>query len=210
MSGYIRDPRVGRDVLIGCAIAVGLALGSASTRSLPPLFGRPPAAADVPVERRRARRRLRRSSAHSSTRHLVSGIFQAMFGVLAYVLLRLAFRRTACCRSRASSCWPLFRRTSVLTSGAPTWIAALYQLVVVTAVVIMRRPLRPAGLSRRSAVDGMLESHSADAVLVALDGDRIQPDDGAGHRPRAASVSTRRGPGSLSSATSPIKLEVKR
>ena len=41
MSGHIRDPRVGRDVLIGCAIAVGLALAEALYHLLPPLFGRP-------------------------------------------------------------------------------------------------------------------------------------------------------------------------
>src|SRR4030095_8360176 len=94
MSGYIRDPRVGRDVLIGCTIAVGLALLEALYHLLPPLFGRPSALptfqSNVAV--------LAGGGTLVSTlfdQGLVSGIFQAMFGVLAYVLLRLAFRRTA-------------------------------------------------------------------------------------------------------------------
>src|SRR5205085_8045647 len=43
LSGYVRDPRVGRDVLIGCVIAVFLSLNDAISYLLPPLVGRAPA-----------------------------------------------------------------------------------------------------------------------------------------------------------------------
>ena len=43
LSGYVRDPRVGRDVLTGCVFAAVLALLSIVYELLPPLVGRPPA-----------------------------------------------------------------------------------------------------------------------------------------------------------------------
>jgi hypothetical protein len=157
MSGYIRDPRVGRDVLIGCAIAVGLALLEALYHLLPPLFGRPSALptfqSNVSV--------LAGGGTLVSTlfdQGLVSGIFQAMFGVLAYVLLRLAFRRTALAVIASVVVLGLVQTTNVLTSAAPTWIAALNQMVVVTIVVTMvvRYGLLVSVIA--TAVDGVLES----------------------------------------------------
>jgi hypothetical protein len=44
MSGYVRDPRVGRDVLIGCVFAPVLPLLEMAYELLPPLLGRPPEA----------------------------------------------------------------------------------------------------------------------------------------------------------------------
>jgi eukaryotic-like serine/threonine-protein kinase len=157
MSGYIRDPRVGRDVLIGCTIAVGLALLEALYHLLPPLFGRPSALptfqSNVAV--------LAGGGTLVSTlfdQGLVSGIFQAMFGVLAYVLLRLAFRRTALAVIASAVLLGLVQTTNVLTSVAPTWIAALNQVIVVTVVVTMvvRYGLLVSVIV--TAVDGVLES----------------------------------------------------
>jgi hypothetical protein len=157
MSGYIRDPRVGRDVLIGCAIAVGLALLEALYHLLPPLFGRPSA---LPTFQSNVAALAGGGTLVNTLfdQGLVSGIFQAMFGVLAYVLLRLAFRRTALAVIASVVLLALVQTTNVLTSAAPTWIAALYQMVVVTAVVTMvvRYGLLVSVIV--TAVDGVLES----------------------------------------------------
>ena len=157
MSGYIRDPRVGRDVLIGCAIAVGMALLEALYHLLPPLFGRPSA---LPTFQSNVAALAGGGTLVSTIfdQGLVSGLFQAMFGVLAYVLLRLAFRRTAFAVIASVVLLALVQTTNVLTSAAPTWIAALYQVVVVTAVVTMvvRYGLLVSVIV--TVVDGVLET----------------------------------------------------
>jgi len=157
MSGHIRDPRVGRDVLIGCSIAVGLALVEALYHLLPPLFGRP---STFPTFQSNVAALAGGGTLVSMLfdQGLVSGIFQAMFGVLAYVLLRLAFRRTALAVIASVVLLALVQTTNVLTSAAPTWIAALNQMVVVTIVVTMvvRYGLLVSVIA--TAVDGVLES----------------------------------------------------
>ena len=104
--------------------------------------------------------------------------------VLAYVLLRLTFRRTALAVIASVVLLALVQTTNVLTSAAPTWIAALYQVVVVTAVMIMVVRYGLLVSSVVTLVDDMLETIPLTLSLVALDGDHVEPDDGAGHRPR--------------------------
>jgi hypothetical protein len=157
MSGYIRDPRVGRDVLIRMRDRGRLALLEALYHLLPPLFGRPSA---LPTFQSNVAALAGGGTLVNTLfdEGLVSGIFQAMFGVLAYVLLRLAFRRTALAVIASVVLLALVQTTNVLTSAAPTWIAALYQVIVVTAVVAMvvRYGLLVSVIV--TAVDGVLES----------------------------------------------------
>jgi hypothetical protein len=157
MSGHIRDPRVGRDVLIGCSIAVGLALAEALYHLLPPLFGRP---SPHPTFQSNVAALAGGGTLISMLfdQGVVSGIFQAMFGVLAYVLLRLAFRRTAFAIGASVVLLALVQTQNVLSSAAPTWIAVLYQLVVVTVVVmtVVRYGLLVTAIA--SSVGGVLET----------------------------------------------------
>jgi hypothetical protein len=157
MSGYVRDPRVGRDALIGCAIAVGLALLEGLYHLLPPLLGQrsplPTFQSNVAV--------LAGGGTLVSTifdQGVVSGLFQAMFGVLAYVLMRLAFRRTAFAIAASFVLLALVQTQNVLSSAAPTWIAALYQLIVVIAVVttVVRFGLLVTAIA--SSIGGVLQS----------------------------------------------------
>ena len=91
MSGHVRDPRVGHDVMLGCLFAVGAALLTALSHLVPPLLGLP---STTPLFQANV-------AALSGPAMLVSilfdvcvgGIFSAMFAALAYVLLRLALGR---------------------------------------------------------------------------------------------------------------------
>jgi Protein kinase domain len=134
MSGYIRDPRVGRDVLTGCAIAVGLALLEALYHLVPPLFGRP---SPLPTFQSQVASLAGGGTLVSLIFNdgVVSGLFQAMFGVLAYVLLRLALRRTAFAVAASFVLLALVQTQNMLSSAAPTWLEALYQFAIVTVVV---------------------------------------------------------------------------
>src|SRR5439155_20065169 len=150
-------PRVGPDLLIGCAIAVGLALVEAFYHLLPPLVGRP---SQLPTFQSNVAALAGGGTLVSMIfdQGVVSGLFQAMFGVLAYVLLRLAFRRTALAVIASVILLALVQTTNVLTSAAPTWIAALNQAVVTTVVVTMvvRYGLLVSVIA--TAVDGVLET----------------------------------------------------
>jgi len=133
MSGYVRDPRVGRDVLIGSVIAVGLALVNALYNLAPRLLGLPP-----PTPTFQSNVSTLTSGATLVSLlfdDTVSGIFQAMFGVLAYVLMRLAFRRTAGAIAASAVLLAIVQSGEVLSSTAPTWIAALHQLIIIAVVV---------------------------------------------------------------------------
>jgi len=157
MSGYVRDPRVGRDVLTGCAIAVGLALLEGLYHLLPPLLGQP---SPLPTFQSNVAVLAGGGTLVSTIfdEGVVSGLFQAMFGVLAYVLMRLAFRRTAFAIAASFVLLALVQTQNVLSSAAPTWIAALYQLIVVTAVVttVVRYGLLVTAIA--SSIGGVLQT----------------------------------------------------
>jgi hypothetical protein len=67
----------------------------------------------------------------------VSGIFVAMFAVLGYVLLRLALRRTSFAIAAALVLLMIVQAQSVLASTAPMWMAALFQLSIITIVTVV-------------------------------------------------------------------------
>jgi hypothetical protein len=135
LSGHVRDPRVGRDVLAGCLFAVVLPLLEIAYQLLPPLLGRPPA---IP----RFQDEVSTLSAVSAVAarmfdHAVGGIFRAMFMVLGFVLLRLIFRRTSLVIAAWLLISVLFQASPVLVSGTSDWIAAVYQACVIAAVTVM-------------------------------------------------------------------------
>ena len=94
--GYVRDPRVGRDLLTGCVIGTVMGLlREAATTSLPPLFGYPAPTAHI-SQAIETRWRVRLPTLDFICRRPAStASFVAMFLVLGYVLLRLTLRRTS-------------------------------------------------------------------------------------------------------------------
>lgn len=131
MSGYVRDPRVGRDVLIGCAVGVGLTVLGALYNLLPPLVGRP---SPIPTFQSNVNVLAGGGALVSILFDVfVSGIFAAMFAVLGYVLLRLAFRRTSFAVAAAVVLLSLVQANQVL-SAEPMWVAALFHLTLIATI----------------------------------------------------------------------------
>jgi serine/threonine-protein kinase len=135
LSGYVRDPRVGRDVLTGCVFAAVLGLLNIVYEILPPLVGRPPA---IP----RFQNGVDALSGISELAgkifdHMVTGVFVAMFAVLSFVLVRLIFRRTPSAIVAWVVVLALFQASQVLTSGTSIWIAAAFAACVIAALTTM-------------------------------------------------------------------------
>ena len=113
----MRDPRVGRDVLLGCVVGSGVAVLQAGFMALPALVGRTP-----PIP-----------SLGSSVNALISlpllasnifdvvigGLFSALFVILGYVLLRLILRRTPLAIAALMIVLGFVNAQRVLESGAP-------------------------------------------------------------------------------------------
>ena len=132
MSGYVRDPRVGRDVLIGCVFAVGITVMEALYYLLPPLVGRPAA---IPLFQSDVNALSGGAILLNNLFDVfVSGIFIAMFSVLGFVLLRLIFRRKSFAVAAAVVLLSAVQAQQVLGTTAPMWIAALFQLCVIAII----------------------------------------------------------------------------
>src|SRR5205823_13767396 len=87
LSGYVRDPRVGRDVLIGCAVGVGLTVVEALYNYLPPFFGYPSA---MPFFQSNVTALINVSTTIVALfESMVTGMFVGMFVILGFVVLRL-------------------------------------------------------------------------------------------------------------------------
>jgi hypothetical protein len=133
--GYVRDPRVGRDVLIGCVFAVLMTLPEIAYGLLPQRLGYPPA---IP----RFQDGVSTLSGFSELAlkvfdNAVGGVFVAMFAAFGFVLMRLIFRR----QTPAIVAWvvvlSMFQATQVLTSGTSLWIAAAFQVCMIALLTIM-------------------------------------------------------------------------
>jgi serine/threonine-protein kinase len=138
MSGYVRDSRVGRDVLAGCVFGVGLTLLELAYDLLPPLVGRTSA---IP----RFQSEVETLSGVSVTAaqvfdDIVSALFVGMFAVLGFVLLRLIFRRPSLAIVAFVLVLTLFQATQLLNSGTFVWIAAAFQasLIAILTVMVVR------------------------------------------------------------------------
>ncbi len=157
MSGYVRDPRVGRDVLIGCVVAIGLAVQEALYHYLPPRFGYP---GEIPRFEGNVGALGSPSIALTILFDgMVGGVFVAMFAVLGYVLLRLALRQTALAIAAAVVLLALFQAQQVLTSANPLWMAAIFQaaVIAVIATVVVRYGLLVTAVAAAAGnvVDGI-------------------------------------------------------
>ncbi len=137
MSGYVRDPRVGRDVLIGCVVSVGLSVFEGLYNYLPPIAGYPSA---MPFFQSNVGALINASTAINTLYDMmVGGVFVAMFVILGYVLLRLALRRTAFAIAAFFFLLALVQSRQLLASSAPLWMAAIFQTVatvLITTVVV--------------------------------------------------------------------------
>jgi hypothetical protein len=136
MSGHLRDPRVGRDALIGCVVAVGLSVVELLNYYLPPIAGY---RSTLPFFQPNVNTLISGWMTVSTLFDaIVSGVFNGMFLVLGYVLLRLMFRRSAFAIAAFFAVACLVQWRQVLDGAAPFWLAAMFQLVaiaVITAVV---------------------------------------------------------------------------
>ena len=186
MSGYVKDPRVGRDVLLGCVVAIAMTTLEVLYNVLPPLIGRPPA---VPVFQANVGA-LTGSGALASVifDQTVGGIFVGMFAVLGYVLLRLALRRTSFAVAAAVVLLAIVQAQSVLNSAAPLWLAVLFQvgiIGIITTVVVRYGLLVTVVVF---AVGNVLGAVPLTTVAVALGVNDVQHHDGGGDRADAVRV----------------------
>jgi hypothetical protein len=136
LSGHVRDPRVGRDVLIGCVVAVGLAILQALYNYLPPLLG---FAGAIPTFQSNVTAFNGISAALNIVfERTIGGVFVAMFAVLGYVLLRLALRRTSFAIAAAVVLLALVQVQQLLsTNGTPWWTTAIYQALLIAMIATM-------------------------------------------------------------------------
>jgi len=135
ISGRVRDPRVGRDVLIGCVCAFVIGLPELLYALLPGRLGAPP---PFPV---------------SGTNVLVLGgvsrligyacdqiansLFVSLLAVLGIVLLRLIVRRMSVAIAAAFALLMLVQGSQVLQSETHWWISAMFQLWIITAFLFV-------------------------------------------------------------------------
>jgi len=106
-TGHWRDPRVGRDVLLGVAAGMAMTLAFALHNLLPPLVGQPP---PIPIARSlTALEGLRETIGHTLFQ-MAAALQAAMIGTAGLVVLRLGLRRA--------------------------WLAAIAALVLFTPVVL--------------------------------------------------------------------------
>jgi len=134
LSGYLRDPRVGRDLLIGCVIGTTLGLLEKADDLLPPLFGyapRQPTSQSIIALGGAA------PVLDVTFNAVVNGIVVAVFLVLGYVLLRLTLRRTSWAIVAALALLAIVQAPQALTEETTWWIGAAYQAVIVVSATII-------------------------------------------------------------------------
>jgi hypothetical protein len=134
LSGYVRDPRVGRDLLTGCVIGTAFGLLEKSNDIVPSLFGYP---VRLPTSRG-----IDTLAGAAPTLDFIWGasinsIVVAVFLVLGYVVLRLAVRRTSLAIVAAVILLAIVQAPQALTPDSVWWIAAIEQAIIVAAATTM-------------------------------------------------------------------------
>jgi hypothetical protein len=134
MSGHVRDPRVGRDLLTGSVIIILMGLCGAAFDLLPAALGYPPP--QPPAQTMDA---LTGAAATLSLIFdgLLNGLFVAVFIVLGYVMLRLMLRRTILATAATVILLGIVQAPQVVQSSGPWWITAAFQLVIVAGVTVL-------------------------------------------------------------------------
>jgi hypothetical protein len=138
LSGHMRDPRVGRDVLVGCVFGAGISVLELVYLMSPPFFGR---AGPIPsLVQADVNALLSVTAAATETfDEMGGGLFSAAFVVLGFVLLRLVLRRTSLAIAAGTILFALVQAGQVLNNGAPIWISVLFQallIAIVTTIVV--------------------------------------------------------------------------
>ena len=134
VSGHIRDPRVGRDLLTGSVIIMIMGLCGAAFDLLPGALGYPPpqpAAQTIDALPGPA------ATLGLIFEGLLNGLFVAMFIVLGYVMLRLMLRRTLLANAATLILLGVVQAPEVLQSSGPWRIGAAFQLVIVIGVTVL-------------------------------------------------------------------------
>jgi hypothetical protein len=135
MSGHIRDPRVGRDILTGSVLGVCFILMELLYALVPPLLGRP---AGIPVFESEVVTLAGIPIALAEVfDDVVSGLIVGMFAVLGFVLLRLLCRKPSIAMAAWFVILMLFQATQILNSGMSPWMAAGFQLVIIALLTLM-------------------------------------------------------------------------
>jgi hypothetical protein len=135
LSGHVRDPRVGRDVLLGCVVASCLTVLQAVFMALPPLIGRTPPIPSFGSS----------VNALSSLPQLmanifdviIGGLFSATFVILGYVVLRLILRRTSLATAALMIVLGFVHAQQVVESGAPIWIAVIFEALLISTITFV-------------------------------------------------------------------------
>jgi len=138
LAGHIADPRVGRDVLVGCAFGAGLLLLELAHQFAPLAIGAPP-----PVPQLGTSLRGLVSPAWLAldwTQRTFSTVQSALLIVLTFVALRLLVRRTWAATAIGVVVVGAASLNGALATGGIVWIDALATMVAVAlvAVVIFR------------------------------------------------------------------------
>jgi hypothetical protein len=134
LSGYIRDPRVGRDLLTGCVIGTALGLLEKSNDIVPPLFDYP---ARLPTSRGIETLAGAAPTLDFIWSASINSIVVAVFLVLGYVVLRLTLRRTSLAVVAAVILLAIVQAPQALTPDTVWWIAAIEQAIIVAAATTM-------------------------------------------------------------------------
>jgi predicted Ser/Thr protein kinase len=134
VSGHVRDPRVGRDLLTGSVIIMMMGLCGAAFDLLPGALGYPP-----PQPSAQKMDALTGAAATLSLMFdgLLNGLFVAVFIVLGYVMLRLMLRRTILATAATAILLGVVQAPLILQSSGPWWITAAFQLVIVAGVTVL-------------------------------------------------------------------------
>jgi predicted Ser/Thr protein kinase len=130
LAGYVRDPRVGKDLLTGCVIGMILGLIEKCVDLLPPLIGYP---ARQPTSSGIAALAGAAPTLDYVFDAATNGIAVSVFLVLGYVLLRLTLRRTSLAIIAAVILLSIVQLPQVLNDDTAWWISALYQMTIVVA-----------------------------------------------------------------------------
>jgi len=135
LAGYVRDPRVGRDILTGCVCAFVVGFGPLLYIALPGRFGLPPPFPFIGTD----------VAALDGFGGFVgrlcddasNALFVSLLAVLGFVLLRLIFRRTWIATAAAFLLLAMVQASQVLSAETSWWIAALVQLWIISAVLFI-------------------------------------------------------------------------
>ena len=136
LSGYVRDPRVGRDVLLGCTFGTGLLVLQIGYFLAPTLIGRP---GPVPSMLQSDVNALLGLGAAVSTTfdELAGGLFSGTFVILGFVLLKLIFRRMPIVIAAGALLMALVQAGQVINTATPLWISVTFQLLLIATVTTL-------------------------------------------------------------------------